>query len=149
MNENFTTSVIVIMTLVTTAAATSLSLQSIEVAASVPTPPLTPVLLVPIAISGDNIYVAWSTNKTGNYEVMFRASTDGGATFTDKINLSNSIEAESQDVQIAADDNNVIVTWWERNSTSNEPVIAISTDTGTTFGSIMKLAANGTIGIAE
>jgi hypothetical protein len=149
MNENFTTSVIVIMTLVTTAAAASLSLQSIEVAASVPTPPLTPVLLVPIAISGDNIYVAWSTNKTGNYEVMFRASTDGGATFTDKINLSNSIEAESQDVQIAADDNNVIVTWWERNSTSNEPVIAISTDTGTTFGSIMKLAANGTIGIAE
>jgi hypothetical protein len=149
MNENFTTSVIVIMTLVTTAAAASLPLQSIEVSASVPTPPLTPVLLVPIAISGDNIYVAWSTNKTGNYEVMFRASTDGGATFTDKINLSNSTEAESQDVQIAADDNNVIVTWWERNSTSNEPVIAISTDTGTTFGSIMKLAANGTIGMAE
>jgi hypothetical protein len=149
MNENFTTSAIVIMTLVTTAAAASLPLQSIKVAASVPTPPLTPVLLVPIAISGDNIYVAWPTNKTGNYEVMFRASTDGGATFTDKINLSNSIEAESQDVQIAADDNNVIVTWWERNSTSNEPVIAISTDTGTTFGSIMKLAANGTIGMAE
>ena len=34
----------------------------------------------PIATSGDNIYIAWWTNKTGNNEVMFRASTDGGVT---------------------------------------------------------------------
>jgi hypothetical protein len=44
----------------------------------------------PIATSGDNVYIAWWTNKTGNNEVMFRASTDNGATFGDKINLSNS-----------------------------------------------------------
>jgi hypothetical protein len=80
---------------------------------------------------------------------MFRASTDGGTTFTDKINLSNSTDAESQDVQIAAGNDNVIVTWWERNATSNEPVVIISTDNGTTFAHIMKLAANGTIGMAE
>ena len=80
---------------------------------------------------------------------MFRASTDGGATFTDKINLSNSSDAESQDVQITADNDNVVVTWWERNATSNEPVVAINTDTGTTFAPIMKLAVNGTIGMAE
>jgi hypothetical protein len=148
--KNFSTSIIVIMALVITATAASLLLQSTGVASGVTiTPTLTPVLLVPIAISGDNIYVAWSTNKTGNYEVMFRASTDGGTTFTDKIDLSNSTDAESQDVQLAAADDNVIVTWWERNSTSNEPVVTISTDNGTTFGSIMKLAANGTIGRAE
>jgi hypothetical protein len=29
----------------------------------------------PIATSGDNVYIAWWTNKTGNDEVMFRAST--------------------------------------------------------------------------
>ena len=39
----------------------------------------------PIAISGDNAYVAWWTNKTGNDEVMFRASGDNGQTFGDKI----------------------------------------------------------------
>jgi hypothetical protein len=147
MNEYFSASAtIIIMALGITAAVASLPLQL--TAASVTTT-LKPVLLVPIAISGDNVYVAWSTNKTGNYEVMFRASTDGGATFPDKINLSNSTDAESQDVQIAADNDNVIVTWWERNATSNEPVVAISTDTGTTFAPIMKLAANGTIGMAE
>ena len=130
------------------AATASLPLQLTEVSASV-TITLTPVLLVPIAISDDNIYVAWPSNKTGNYEVMFRASTDGGVTFTDKINLSNSTDTESQNVQIAADNDNVVVTWWERNATSNEPVVTISTDNGTTFVPIMKLADNGTIGMAE
>ena len=148
MNEYFSASAIIIMALAITAVAASLPLQLTQVAASVTTT-LTPVLLVPIAISDDNIYVAWPTNKTGNYEVMFRASTDGGSTFTDKINLSNSTDAESQDVQIAADNGNVIVTWWERNATSSEPVVAISTNNGTTFAPVMKLAVNGTIGMAE
>ena len=43
----------------------------------------------PIATSGDNVYITWWRNKTGNMEVMFRASTDNGVTFADKINLSN------------------------------------------------------------
>lgn len=100
----------------------------------------------PIATSGDNVYVTWPSNKTGNEEVMFRASTDGGKTFGDKINLSNSTNAESQDAHIDASGDRVFVTWWERNATSNQPVLRISTDNGKTFGSIMKLAANGTIG---
>lgn len=101
---------------------------------------------VPIAISGDNTYLAWWTNKTGNDEVMFRASADGGATFADKINLSNTTDAESQDVQIAAEGDNVIVTWWERNQTAEEPVVRISTDNGATFGPLLMLSTNGTIG---
>jgi hypothetical protein len=33
----------------------------------------------PVVISGDNVYIAWWSNKTGNNdEGMFRASTDGG-----------------------------------------------------------------------
>jgi hypothetical protein len=43
----------------------------------------------PIATSDDNAYITWWSNKTGNEEVMFRASTDNDATFGDKINLSN------------------------------------------------------------
>jgi hypothetical protein len=60
-----------------------------------------------------------------------------------KINLSNTTEAESQDVEIAADGDTVIVTWWERNQTAEEPVVRIST-----FGSLLRLADNGTIGAA-
>jgi hypothetical protein len=36
---------------------------------------------------GNNVYVVWWTNRSGNWEVMFRASTDGGQTFGPVINL--------------------------------------------------------------
>jgi hypothetical protein len=100
----------------------------------------------PISTSGDNIYIAWWTNKNGNNEVMFRASTDGGQIFGDKINLSNSSKSESVDAQIDSSGDRVFVTWWERNQTTNEPVLKISNDNGKTFGPLLKLAANGTIG---
>jgi hypothetical protein len=98
------------------------------------------------AISGDNIYAAWFTNKSGNWEVMFRASTDGGKTFGDKINLSNSSDADSTRVQVDSDGNSVVVTWWETNEASDTPVMKISTDNGKTFGKIIDLSAEGPIG---
>ena len=105
--------------------------------------------LVPIAISGENVYITWWSNKTGNEEVMFRTSTDNGITFGDKINLSNTTEADSDDAEIAASGNNVYVTWWERNETSDQPVLRISNDNGKTFGPSLMLATNGTIGRGE
>jgi hypothetical protein len=51
-----------------------------------------------------------------NSEVLFRASTDNGATFGDKINLSNTTTMDSINAEIAATDGvEVIATWWERN----------------------------------
>jgi hypothetical protein len=101
----------------------------------------------PIATSGDrNVYVVWWTNKSGNNEVMFRASNDGGATFAKKINLSNTTGAESVNAEIAASGKNVFVTWWERNQTgANTPVMKISIDNGKSFGPMLKLASNDTI----
>src|SRR5215208_3214100 len=106
---------------------------------------------VPIATSGDNIYLAWWTNNTANNneEVMFRASTDSGATFGDKINLSNTTDAGSTRAEIAGEEDNVIVSWWETNQTSDTPVARISTDSGQTFGPTLMLDSNGTIGEAE
>ncbi len=60
--------------------------------------------------------------------------TDRGKTFGEKMNLSNSSNSQSQDAQIAAAANNLYVTWWERNATSNEPVLIVSNDNGKTFG---------------
>jgi hypothetical protein len=101
----------------------------------------------PTVVSGDNIYIAWWTNNTenGNEEVMFRASTDGGATFSDKINLSNTTDSDSWRVEIAGEGDNVVVSWWETNQTSDIPVARISTDAGETFGPLIMLGTNGTI----
>ena len=103
--------------------------------------------LVPMASSGDNIYITWWTNQSGNWEVMFRTSDDGGGIFGDKFNLSNSTDADSQDAQILAAGNNVFVSWWEtaKNGTS-EPVLRISNDNGKIFGPTLNLSTNGTIG---
>lgn len=76
---------------------------------------------------------------------MFRASTDGGKTFSDKINLSNNPKTNSVDAEISASGNDVVVSWWERNKTTNEPVLRISNDNGATFGPILNLAANRTV----
>ena len=103
----------------------------------------------PPAITGNNVYVAWWTNKTGNNEVMFRVSTDAGKTFGDKINLSNTTKAESTDVEIDSDANSVVVTWWETNQTSDVPVMRISNDNGKTFGPVLILSDKGPIGSGE
>ena len=106
----------------------------------------------PTVVTGDNIYIAWWTNNTenGNEEVMFRASSDGGATFSDKINLSNTTEADSWNVEIAGEGETVVVSWWETNQTGiDTPVARISSDAGETFGELIMLGANGTISVTE
>jgi hypothetical protein len=110
-----------------------------------------PAKKAPPSISGENVYVAWWTNNTANNneEVMFRASNDGGATFGDKINLSNTTNADSTRAEIDSDADSVVVTWWETNETSDTPVARISTDAGQTFGPMLMLATNGTIGESE
>ncbi|MFZ1877510.1 MAG: hypothetical protein WAU25_10830 [Nitrososphaeraceae archaeon] len=100
-----------------------------------------------IATSDENVYVVWGNNDTANTnsEVMFRASIDGGQTYADKFNLSNSTGSNSTDFDVEATIDNVIVSWWETNQTSAEPVIVFSGDRGATFGPILRLASNGTI----
>jgi hypothetical protein len=106
----------------------------------------------PPVISGENVYIVWWTDKgtpNTNGEVMFRASTDGGATFGNKTNLSNTTTADSVDAEITAEGGSVVVTWWERNQTSDTPVMRVSNDNGETFGPVLNLAAHGTIGMEE
>jgi hypothetical protein len=74
------------------------------------------------SIFENDVYVAWSTNKTGNDEVMYRLSSDAGKTFTDKINLSNTPNSDSVDVGISADEGRVAVSWWERNQAADGPI---------------------------
>jgi len=151
MNLRHILGVVVGITLLTTLAATNLIQQQAEAFRAEDGSRERTITKAPVAISGDNIYVTWWTNKTanGDGEVMFRASNDNGATFGDKINLSNNTVTNSVDAEIAAEGGSVAVTWWERNSTSNEPVAKISTDNGQTFSPLLKLASNGTIGEEE
>jgi hypothetical protein len=108
----------------------------------------------PMAVSqdGNDVYIVWWTNKSENWEVMFRASNDGGQTFGDKINLSNSTDTESQNAEIVtAGEDRVFVTWWETSpeTGSSESVLRVSNDAGQTFGPVIMLGVNGTISTAD
>src|ERR687892_197514 len=74
---------------------------------------IAPILLAPIATSGNNVYIVWPSNQTGHLELFFRSSSDNGQTFVDKVNLSNTPNVDSIDPQLATSGNHVYISWWE------------------------------------
>jgi hypothetical protein len=100
------------------------------------------LISAPVATSGNYVYVAWPSNKTGNLEIMFRASSDNGKTFGPKINLSNSTGVNSVDEEMAASGNSVYVTWWElQQNGTRTPMFIASNDNGKSFGEKIMLSA--------
>lgn len=109
----------------------------------------------PTVIAGDNMYIVRFANVgtvDSNYEVGFRASTDNEQTFGPITNVSNSGIYDSGNVEISAEGDNVIVSYWEQNETSFLSYAKVSTDGGQTFGERLNItdSAFGTIsGIEE
>jgi hypothetical protein len=103
-----------------------------------------------ISASGNNVYVVSWDRDPGNWDIFFARSTDGGVTFEDAMNLSYNPETHSDDAIMLAEGQNVYVTWWERVTLEQPrvPVMRVSNDNGATFGPVLMLAANGTIGEA-
>jgi hypothetical protein len=134
--------IIVVITLATTIAATPALIQIQSAYASGGEVVSSNFRGGTIAVSGSNVYAAWWNNKTGDFEVMFRASTDNGHTFGPKINLSNSPGVASTDAQVGAEGKNVYVIWWETSSSGHtaEPFLRISYDNGKTFGEKVMLS---------
>jgi len=64
-----------------------------------------------------------------------------------KINLSNST-VNSERAEIGISGNNVFVTWWETMNGKDVPMLRVSNDNGKTFGPLLNLSTNGTIGIS-
>ena len=91
--------------------------------------------------SGDNKYVAWADNSPGNYDIMFRRSTDNGATWQPSIFLSKNL-GDSWPPLMAVSGSNVYVIWeqWNAAETSSDIMIRQSTDNGDTWKSILNLS---------
>jgi hypothetical protein len=99
-----------------------------------------------MSVSANNVYVAWWSNKTGHFEVKFRASHDNGNSFDSKINLSNATSpTTSTAAVIESEGSNIYVAWLEgkSNQTSREPfdiIFRASNDNGKTFGPKINLS---------
>lgn len=95
-----------------------------------------------IAISGNNVYAVWMDNTSGNYDIFFAKSADGGATFEKPIDISN-LKGDSGYPQITAWKNNVYVTWTQSMTGINYDVFfAKSTNNGDTFDQPINLSNN-------
>ena len=111
---------------------------------------IAPILLAPIATSGNNVYIVWPSNQTGHLELFFRSSSDNGQTFVDKVNLSNTPNVDSIDPQLATSGNHVYISWWEDHGNGTRvPFFTASNDTGRTFQPGMSLSENGTIPVQD
>lgn len=95
-----------------------------------------------VAVDGaDNLYIAWSDRKSK--EILLRKSTDGGKTFSDPINVSNTPD-ESIEPQIAIDSKNKIYVLWQENvaGTNRELFLKSSTDGGQSFSEATNVSKN-------
>ena len=85
-----------------------------------------------MVISGDSVYLVWEEFTDSNLEIFFASSTDGGTTFSESVNLSNTLDGSSNGPKIAAADDNVYVVWQDT-FPANDIFFAASTDGGATF----------------
>jgi hypothetical protein len=85
------------------------------------------------------VHVVWDDFTPGNFDILYRRSLDGGATFPNIIkNLSGSA-AGAFSPDIAVSGNNLYVVWQQ----DSDILYRTSTDNGATFPNVMtNLSAN-------
>jgi hypothetical protein len=120
-----------------------------------------PVLLAPIKVVEESIFIVWPDNRTmvstnqntanpvptrmadANWDIFFVRSPDRGKTFTDPINLSKSINGTSLGPEIAVYEGNsnssIYITFWDNKTGENSPYFVYSTNNGVTFSTPIML----------
>ena len=94
-----------------------------------------------VTAEGNNVYVVWQDNSSGNYDVYFAHSPDNGKNFESIKNLSKN-NGTSELPQVTAEGNNVYVVWQDNSSGNYDVYFAHSPDNGKNFESIKNLSKN-------
>ncbi len=92
-----------------------------------------------IDASGNMVYIAWIDSTYGNTEVLLRVSNDGGNTFSDVVNISNS-KGESENASIAAEGSSLYIVWQDNSYGKFGVFIRASHDYGNTFSDATMLS---------
>jgi hypothetical protein len=93
-----------------------------------------------MAAFGDSVYVVWADrDEQENTSIIFRASSDGGATFDETVSISGLANIGSFP-KVAAYGDDVYVTWNVIGSEASDGLyFSKSSDRGSTFGDVTKL----------
>src|ERR671919_440205 len=98
-----------------------------------------------IAAYDEKVHVAWIDNSLGNKEILLARSIDNGTTFSEAINLSNTTNTNSRNLELSAFDNNVYAVWLDEDERGNGIILFKgSNDGGESFGNSITIARNVT-----
>ena len=93
-----------------------------------------------IKTSGSDVYVVWKDNTSGTNNILFKKSTDDGATFGSLVTLDSGV-ANSQDPQVSVSGTNVYSVWQDG---TGPKIIAFarSSNSGGSFGAQVTLSSS-------
>jgi hypothetical protein len=94
--------------------------------------------LTSIAVSGNNIHIAWQDERDGNWEIYYKSSADGGITWGADTRLTNAV-SDSKYPSIAVSGNRVHVVWQDRRGGNFQIYYKRSTDGGITWAADTRL----------
>ncbi|HEY3247730.1 MAG TPA: sialidase family protein [bacterium] len=102
------------------------------------------------AFAGRFLYIVWKDQSPGNDDILYRRSTDGGATFLPALsspatNLSGNAGV-SQLPRVAVEGGNVYVAWEDQTPLNKEIFFRRSGDGGASFGTAKNLS--NTLGVS-
>ena len=91
-----------------------------------------------IAVSGNNIHVAWEDMRDGNFEIYYKNSTDNGQTWSSDMRLTNE-STESLHPSVAVSGSNVHITWVDYRDGNEEIYYKVSNDGGLSWDPDIRL----------
>jgi hypothetical protein len=98
-----------------------------------------------IAAYDEKVHIAWIDDSLGHKEVLLARSIDNGTTFSEAINLSNTTNTNSRNLELSAFDNNVYAVWLDEDEQGNGIILfTASNDGGETFSHPITIARNVT-----
>jgi hypothetical protein len=93
-----------------------------------------------ISTSEGNVYVVWQDNYLGNYDIFFKRSIDGGASFERANNITGETEVGPHFLRLAASKENVYIVWG--GDFNGDIYLTRSTDGGASFANTINLSNN-------
>jgi hypothetical protein len=94
-------------------------------------------------LHGNNVYIVWqdTLHTPGNFDILFRVSTNNGSTFASTKNLSNNA-GDSTNAQISSVSDAVRIVWQDDTLGDSDIFFKASGNEGATFGSTKNLSNN-------
>jgi hypothetical protein len=94
-----------------------------------------------VAVSGSNVYFTWEDDTDGDIEILFKRSTNKGATLKAVVKISNNA-GDSTDARMMLIGSNIFVVWMDDTPGNNDVLHRRSTDNGATWKTTQNLSNN-------